>query len=109
MTPAEQAQDVIERWLHIGTTSENAAQKAGHRLQLSHELAEALQRLLAFHAGYRQDTLMTSALVQTLLEATFEATNGELKWASELPPGKAPFFRRALVNLIAHFKNIPTN
>lgn len=107
MTPVEQAQNVIERARAIEKTSETAAQKAGHRLALSREILAALEALLVYHLGYRQNTLVISELVRELLKQTFAATNGELRWATELPPGKAPYFRRALVNLIAHFKRNP--
>jgi hypothetical protein len=104
MTPVEDAQALIQQLQAIELTSDSAAQKAGHRLLLMPKLAASLEALLGYHQGYRQNTLVVSHLVRALLAETFAATNGELKWATELPPGKAPSFRRALVNLITYFK-----
>ena len=70
-------------------------------------LLDVLSRLLAYHVGYRQRNKTLSSKVSALVTATFESTNGELRWKAELPKGKAPAFRRALVDLLKHYKDNP--
>lgn len=102
MTPIEQALTALE--------AENQAdslptlERAGARLQSHPKLRQALSALMGYHSGYAAECRLTGELVVKLLNETFAATNGELRWASELPRGRAPAFRRALNNLVVHFK-----
>jgi hypothetical protein len=107
-TPIQEAETVIalaERL--INDPSLSTAQKAGERLQLHQRLLRALKALLEYHFGYSSEHRRISTLVSRLLEASTPSKDGALTWASDLSPGKAPQFRRALIDLHAHFKRNP--
>ena len=106
MTPVEMARAALANETTLDSLP--TAERAGARLASHQQMRQALVALLAHHLGYASENRIIGTLVMKLVDETFAATNGELRWASELPPGKAPAFRRALNNLIAHFrKNRP--
>lgn len=102
MMPIEQARAALE--METYSDSLPTAEKAAARLQSHPDLRQSLQRLLEFHCGYAQENRHTGELVRRLLQETFAATDGELRWSGELPRGTAPAFRRALTDLVVHFK-----
>lgn len=70
-----------------------------HRL-----LREALREHIEFQEGFRSEHHRLISLVFELLGTVTAATNGRADWTSELPPGKAPAFRRALNKTIAYLR-----
>jgi hypothetical protein len=107
-TPLEQADLIITEVEGIfADPTLNAAQRAGSLLPYVPRLLNATKDLREFHLGYSLEHRRISALVSKLLRTMLDASTGELKWVADLPPGKAPEFRRALTDLQTHFKQTP--
>lgn len=107
-TPLEQADLIISEVEEIlADRTLNAAQRAGALLPYVLKLLHVVKNLREFHLGYRLGHHRISSLVSKLLRTMLDASTGELKWAADLPPGKAPEFRRALTDLQTHFKATP--
>lgn len=81
---------------HPGRTADMILQ---HRL-----LRELLAEHSEFHEGFKQEHLRLVSLGYELLGTVTASTNGRADWTSELPPGKAPGFRRALNKFIAYLR-----
>lgn len=71
-----------------------------HR-QLVAELRRATQR----EEGILDELRRLISMVAELLGTVIATTNGQALWTSELPPGKAPIFRRALNKIVAYMRD----
>lgn len=72
---------------------------AEHRM-----LREELRQQLQILEGFQSEHHRLISLVFELLGTVTAATNGRADWTSELPPGRAPAFRRALNKAIAYLR-----
>ena len=70
------------------------------------QLVEELRRATQREEGILDELRRIISLVAELLGATIASTNGLALWASELPPGKAPAFRRALNKIINYMRDV---
>lgn len=68
------------------------------------QLREVLHDLLEFHEGYAQEHRTLVRMVFELAKTAIASSNGQLKWATEIPPGTAPQFRRALNDLLKYLR-----
>lgn len=73
------------------------------------ELLKLVHQWRAYHEAYAAEHEKLVSLVHALLEATTAATNGTNRWATELPAGKAPVFRRCLNAIIRFVKTREIN
>lgn len=94
--PIEEALHVLAKVEDLYHQGLSKPQIAGALLLMLPEILEVLSNALDFQIGYQDRTQLIAKQVRRLLKETLAASNGELKWATELPPGKAPGFRREL-------------
>lgn len=76
--------------------------QAAERLLLLRRFRNETLRLIEYHGGYADQHQTLVSLVYELLGTVTAHSNGRTHWASEVPHGTAPQFRRALNNLIRH-------
>ncbi len=68
------------------------------------QLRQLLRDLSAYHDGYRTEHVLLTSMVFETLGALTANTAGRSDWMTEIPPGTAPGFRRALNKLIQYMR-----
>lgn len=68
------------------------------------QLRLLLRDLSAYHDGYRTEHVLLTSMVFELLGALTANTAGRSDWMTEIPPGTAPGFRRALNKLVNYMR-----
>ncbi len=108
-TPIERLDRIIAEVEAVyANKSLNAAQRAGEFLRLFPSLFQAILDFREYHLGYSLGHRRISALGSKVLRTMLDSSTGELKWAKDLPDGTIPSeFRRALTDLLTHFKMTP--
>jgi hypothetical protein len=80
--------------------------QTSERLLLLKQFRSATRAMLEFHAGYAENHQTLTELVYRLLGTVSAHSNGRGHWATELPQGTAPEFKRTL-NAIIKFLDSP--
>ena len=104
MTPLLRAQALLNhaRWLEELSRAEQTAEKILIHAKIMANVAD----LKAYAEGVTQEYALLLKLGYELAESTRLATNGQVWWATELPDGKAPAFKRALNAFIFYVKRV---
>jgi hypothetical protein len=68
------------------------------------QLRLLLRDLAAYHEGYKTEHVLLTSMVFETLGALTANTAGRSDWMTEIPPGTAPGFRRALNRLIQYMR-----
>ena len=76
--------------------------QTSERLLLLKRFRSATRAMLEFHAGYAENHQTLTELVYRLLGTVTAHSNGRGHWATELPDGTAPEFKRTLNAIIKH-------
>lgn len=67
-------------------------------------LRHALRDTLQYQAGFAHEHATLVRMVYALLGTVTANSNGQANWMTEIPPGTAPAFRRALNDLLKHLR-----
>ena len=102
MTPLQRAQSLLD---HATRTAElTRAEQTAEKILIHSEAMATVAELKAYAEGVTQEYARLTTLGYVLAQTTYEATNGQNWWATELPDGKAPAFKRALVDFVTYVK-----
>lgn len=69
------------------------------------ELRHALRELIQFQDGFTHEHETLVRMVFALLGTVTASSNGQANWMTEIPPGTAPAFRRALNELTNYLRD----
>ena len=104
MTPLQRAELLLDQATKLGSLSR--FEQTAEKILIHSEAMATVADLKAYAEGVTQEFEQLTKLVFETAQTLHAATNGLNWWATELPDGKAPAFKKALVACILYVKRL---